>query len=985
MLGLDLAADPALRRTLEESRDESRPQLSGDLGSLPQSAGDGEVLFCLPIHRNGEAHWTRAERRASIQGWAAAPIQVAELVRAIGAEIPAGLDLQIYDGEGTDPGALLYDGRERNAAPTRSNTKSEFLANMSHEIRAPMNGVIGMTELLLDTDLTLEQRQFADCTRASAEGLLSISNDILDFSKIEAGKLDLEHISFSLRGTLGITLKPLSVRADQKQLEMLLDVEEGAPDAILGDPSRLRQILVNLVGNAIEFTEKGEIAVRVRAEGDAADAVSLHFEVADTGIGIPAEKQAQVLEAFAQGDGAITRRYGGTGLGLAISAQLVRLMGGSLWLESEPGRGSTFHFTTRLGLQQEVEAEPSPIPAGALRGLPVLVVDDNQTNRAILVQRALPRRQHGRLREQADPRQRAERADGTARRRAPRGGRRGRAGGGGRLAELAGARREDLPARPPRDRRIPRERLHFPHSRRSAMRPRARLRSPRAPMPAAALAVALVLAAPASRAATCSWAYDPLIGQPGLFTSGSGSSARTFAILNGDLVAGGSFSSAGGVTAYDAARWDGTQWLPMGGGFSSTVSSLRFFRDTLYAFGQFQYAWPNVAWRAARWDGAAWQPLGADQGLQRPSDIQNGYAYTSIVRGDSLIVGGTFTRAGDQAVGLVGAWDGTNWHALGAGLDTLASVPGTCQWASTPSIFTLTEYQGDLIAGGSFSLTASGDSVHCIARWDGTSWQPFGGGMDGGHGTGLSDCAPPWVFALTVWNGDLIAGGSFETAGGVRALRVARWDGTSWHAMGSAWETGRGGAVWALAVTSHNELIAGGWLQQPGTNFNKWQVARWNGTDWEQVGPDLTWSSAPSVYTLFPWGDDIAVGGGFTGDADGDTMNYVTILRCAAVNAVAEAPGLASPGLRCAGRNPFFASTSVAFSLANDVNDARLDVLDLAGRRIRTLQRGPAAAGEHRVAWDGRQQDGSAAAPGVYFVRLVAGGEQSELRLVKLW
>ncbi len=487
-----------------------------------------------------------------------------------------------------------------------------------------------------------------------------------------------------------------------------------------------------------------------------------------------------------------------------------------------------------------------------------------------------------------------------------------------------------------------------------------------------------------ARAGTCSWEYDPVIGMPGLASQSGGSAARDFAELDGDLVAGGSFASAGGVSALDAARWDGSSWSAMGSGFSSTVYSLSTFQGSLYAFGQFQYAWPNIAWRAARWDGAAWQPLGADLGLQRPSDIQNGYAYDSIVRGDSLIVGGTFTRAGDQAVGLVAAWDGSSWAALGAGFDTLASVPGTCQWALTPSIFTLTDYQGDLYAGGSFELNAAGDTTRCIARWDGQDWLPVGGGVDGGHGTGTADCAPPWVYAMTVWNGDLIVGGSFESAGGAPAWRVARWDGSTWHEMGTAWNTGRGGAVWALAVTQDNELIAGGWLQQPGTSFNKWQVARWNGTDWEQLGPNLTWVSTPSVYTLYPRGADLLVGGGFTGDADGDTMNYITTLRCNSTASVAGPAGPDHPGLRATGPNPFFAATTIAYDLTRDADDVRLDVLDLAGRHVRALHRGAAGAGDHAIVWNGRDDDGLRVPPGVYFARLASRGDVRQLRLVLL-
>ncbi len=343
-------------------------------------------------------------------------------------------------------------------------------------------------------------------------------------------------------------------------------------------------------------------------------------------------------------------------------------------------------------------------------------------------------------------------------------------------------------------------------------------------------------------------------------------------------------------------------------------------------------------------------------------------------------MGGAFTRAGGERVGLIAAWDGSAWHPLGAGFDSLSSDSGTCQWAVYPAIHALAEYRGELIAGGSFRLTAAGDTVHCLARWDGSAWRPLGGGM----GSIASDCAPPWVYALTVWNGDLIVGGSFRTAGGQPIARVARWDGTSWHAMGSGWTTTWGGSVWELAVTADGELIAAGWLQEPGVNFNKWQIASWNGTDWEQIGPDLTWISTPSVYTVFPLGPDHLLGGAFTGDVDGDTMNYVTILRCNSTTAVADGAPAPAVRLRAVGPNPFLGSTAIAFDLPRDAARLALEVHDLAGRRVCTLHQGPAAAGAHVVRWGGRRDDGRPAPPGVYFARLRAGDEARSLRLVRL-
>jgi two-component system, sensor histidine kinase and response regulator len=375
-----LAANRTYRQMLGRSEEEMQSVGILDQVTHPDDRGPDKLWFQELV--DGECSHLRREKR---------------YVRKDGRIVWANVELSLLQSATGQPRFVLGTAvditerkqfeielqRAKEAAEAANEAKSTFLATMSHEIRTPMNGILGMTELVMDTDLTTEQREHLGLVRLSAESLLSIINDVLDFSKIEAGKVEIEAIPFDLRESLGETMQSLSIRAHQKGLELIYDVQPDVPEALIGDPGRIRQVLVNLVGNAIKFTSHGEIFIDVAEESHGDSLTCLHFSVKDTGVGIPKEKQNQIFEAFSQADGSMARKYGGTGLGLTICTRLVEMMGGKIWVESELGQGSNFHFALQLAVQDS-PARPEPLEARQLRDLHALIVDDNLTNRKVL-------------------------------------------------------------------------------------------------------------------------------------------------------------------------------------------------------------------------------------------------------------------------------------------------------------------------------------------------------------------------------------------------------------------------------------------------------------------------------------------------------------------------------------------------------------------------------------------------------------------------
>jgi two-component system sensor histidine kinase/response regulator len=416
MLHRDMAEQVKAERALRSSEDRYRLLFQNNLAAVLVTTFDGQVLDCneafvelmgcssreQALARPATAYYAREQDREAFL----------EVLRKEGKVTHLDLKLRRDDGNLVwaliaaalimpEPGsppviqATFLDMTKRKqaeeellsakeAAEGANRAKSDFLVNVSHEIRTPMNGIIGMTELALDTDLTEEQREYLETARASCDSMMAVVDDILDFSRIESGKIDLDTIPFNLRHTLEKTLGTLAVRAHQKKLELTVNISPAVPESVCGDPGRLRQIVANVVGNAIKFTEQGKVSIHIDVESRAETTVRLHFVVSDTGIGIPLEKQAMIFERFTQADTSSTRRYGGTGLGLAIASELIEMTRGRMWVESEVGRGSTFHFTSEFSSPANSETKPVAASPVMLQGVAVLVIESNAGNRGVL-------------------------------------------------------------------------------------------------------------------------------------------------------------------------------------------------------------------------------------------------------------------------------------------------------------------------------------------------------------------------------------------------------------------------------------------------------------------------------------------------------------------------------------------------------------------------------------------------------------------------